>query len=161
MSKMGTAIVAAIATLPALTMLAAPAQAASAVSMPLLVDMHSCDFQKVNYARHFGPGWAQPVAQISSDGHTATARVEIKDGTPNAQYVARLIPAPHAALGCEAGAPGIGTAAVSTDATGTGSATVQAPIGAGTTGVWVALELPAPHSQTPAEFYSPTFIASV
>jgi hypothetical protein len=31
----------------------------------------------------------------------------------------------------------------------------------GTTGVWVALELQASHSQTPHAFYNPTFIASV
>lgn len=157
---MGTAIVAAITTLPALTVLAAPAQAASsAVAMPLLSDMHSCDFQPVNYVSHDGK--AEPVAQISSDGRTATARVDVKWGTPNVQYVVRLIPAPHAALGCQAGAPGIGTATLSTDASGIGSATAQAPIAPGTTGVWVTLERPAAHSQTPAEFYSPTFIASV
>jgi hypothetical protein len=160
MSKMGPAIIAAITTIPALTVLAAPAHAAaSAVSMPLLSNMHSCDFRQVNYVSQ--PGKAEPVAQITSDGHSATARVDVKWGTPNTQYVVRLIPAPHAALGCQAGDPGVGTTTLATDASGSGSATAQTAITAGTTGVWVTMELPAAHSQTPQEFYSPTFIAAV
>ena len=160
MSKLGTTIAAAVAaTIPALAALAAPAHASTAVVMPLLSDMHSCDFQQVDYVSHDGK--AESYAQVTSDGHTAVAHVDVKYGTPNVRYVVRLIPAPHAALGCLAGDPGIGTATLSTDAYGIGSAMVQAPIAAGTTGMWVALELPAAHSQTPQEFYSPTFVARI
>lgn len=159
MSKFGTTIAVAVAaTIPALTALAAPAQASTSV-MPLLSDMHSCDFKQVDYVSHDGK--AESYAQVTSDGHTAAAHVDMKYGTPNAQYIVRLIPAPHATLGCLAGDPGIGTGTLSTDASGVGSTTVHAPIAAGTTGMWVALELPAAHSQTPQEFYSPTFVARV
>jgi len=155
MRKIGTAIAA--AAIPALTVLAAPAHAAS--TQLLLTEMRSCDFHRVSYAQT--PGKALPYAHITSDGHTATAQVDIRQGTPNAQYVVRLIPAPHAKLGCLAGDPSIGTASLTTDGAGTGSATAQVPIGSGVTGMWVAVDLPAPHSQTPNEFYTSSFTAPV
>lgn len=155
MRKIGIALAA--AALPALTALAAPAHAAS--TQLLLTEMRSCDFNHVDYAHT--PGKALPYAHITSDGHTATARVDIRQATPNARYVVRLIPAPHAKLGCQAGDPSVGTATLDTDGAGTGSATAQVPIGTGVSGMWVAVDLPAPYSQTPTEFYTSTFTAPV
>jgi len=155
MRKIGTTIAAAI--IPALTVLAAPAHASS--TQLLLTEMRSCDFHHVDYAQT--PGKGLPYAHITSDGHTATAQVDLRHGTPNVQYVVRLIPAPHAKLGCLPGDPSIGTATLVTDGSGTGSATAQVPLGQGVTGMWVAVDLPAPHSQTPREFYTSTFTAPV
>jgi len=48
-----------------------------------------------------------------------------------------------------------------TDAAGSGTVTVQDAIRPGTKGVWVIVERPDPHSQTPAEFYTSEFLAPV
>ncbi|MDR3663231.1 MAG: hypothetical protein P4L86_23075 [Mycobacterium sp.] len=139
---------------------AAPAAASATHQVSLFARMHSCDFQPVEYAGfHSMP--ARIAAEITSDGHTAVAHVDMTIGTANAQYVVRLIPAPHSTLGCLAGDPSITTGSLSTDMGGSGSTTLQAPIGPGTTGMWIAVDLPVPHTQAPREFYSSDFIASV
>lgn len=149
---------AAAVTTAALTV-AAPAPAFPVHRMLLLATMHTCDFQPVSHA--IGRPGAKPLAEITSDGRIVTAHVDMDSGTPDASYVIRVIPAPHAVLGCLAGDPGIATGTLNTDDSGTGSATVQAPISRGTTGAWVAVDLPSAHSQTPTEFYSSNYIAAL
>ncbi len=160
MSKISGALAAlAIATVPAATVAAAPAQAAGTHRMTLMSRTYTCDRQPINYMKFRFP--AVPTAEITSDGRTAVAHVEMLDGARNAQYTVRLIPAPHGTLGCLPGDPSIATGALSTDGFGNGSSTVQLSVAPGTSGVWVAVDLPAPHSQSPAEFYSSDFVASV
>jgi hypothetical protein len=159
--RTATAIAVAIAftTIGATIVLAAPASAAPGYRMILLATMHTCDFQPVDHA--MGRSGAEPLAEITTDRHNAAAHIDMTAGTPNVQYVVRLIPAPHAVLGCPAGDPSITTGTLSTDDSGTGSATLQTRIGPGTTGMWLAIDLPSPHSQTPEEFYSSNYIAAV
>ncbi|OKH84955.1 hypothetical protein EB75_02110 [Mycobacterium sp. ST-F2] len=161
MSKLSGALVAAltVSALPVATVVAAPAQAAGTSRQTLMSRTYTCDRQPINYMKFRFP--AVPTAEISSDGRTAVAHVDMLDGARNAQYVVRLIPAPHATLGCLPGDPSIGTGTLSTDGFGNGNSTVQLSVAPGTSGVWVAVELPAPHSQSPAEFYSSDFVASV
>jgi hypothetical protein len=147
------------AALPAATIVAAPAQAAGTHRQTLMSRTYTCDRQPINYMKFRFP--AVPTAEITSDGHTAVARIEMLDGARNAQYTVRVIPAPHATLGCLPGDPSIATGALSTDDFGNGSSTVQLSVAPGTTGVWIAVDLPQPHSQSPSEFYSSDFVASV
>jgi hypothetical protein len=44
---------------------------------------------------------------------------------------------------------------------GQATTTLQDSIRPGTTGVWVFIRQPSPYSQTPAEFYTSDFVASV
>lgn len=157
----GALAVLAAAAVPAATVFAAPASAAQTQRVLLTATMHSCDYQPVEYAKF--AGMPTPVmAEITFDGRTAVARVDMEvGGTANAQYIVRLIPAPHGSFGCHAGDPSIGTATLNTNSGGAGSAIVQTAVTPGTTGVWVSVELPQPNSQAPREFYSSTSIAAV
>lgn len=137
----------------------APASASPVYRTTLLATMHTCDFQPVDHA--IGRSGAVPLAEITSDHHIATARVDMTAGTPDVHYVVRVIPAPHAVLGCLAGDPSIATGTLNTDEYGMGSTTLHTLIAHGTTGIWLAVDLPAPHSQTPQEFYSSNYIATV
>ncbi|GAA2412034.1 hypothetical protein [Mycolicibacterium llatzerense] len=161
MSKISGALaaLAVCTTLPAATAVAAPAQAAGTHRMTLMSRSYTCDRQPINYMKFRFP--AVPTAEITSDGRTAVAHIDMLDGARDARYVVRLIPAPHAPLGCLAGDPSIGTGTLSTDGFGNGSSTVQLNVAPGTTGVWLQVDLPAPHSQSPAEFYSSDFVAAV
>ncbi|SHV55644.1 putative secreted protein [Mycobacteroides abscessus subsp. abscessus] len=160
MSKFSGALAAlAVSALPVATLVAAPAEAAGTSRQTLMSRTYTCDRQPINYMKFRFP--AVPTAEITSDGRTATAHIEMLDGARNAQYTVRLIPAPHASLGCLPGDPSIATGALSTDGFGNGSSTVQLSVAPGTSGVWVAVDLPQAHSQSPAEFYSSDFVASV
>ncbi|MEZ0053355.1 hypothetical protein ABIA30_004384 [Mycobacterium sp. MAA66] len=160
MSKLSGAIAALAVCTTVPTALAAPASAAQTHRMTLFANMRSCSFQQVEYAKF--AGMTSPLAaEITSDGHTAVARVDMTAGTVNAQYIVRLIPAPYAALGCGTGDPGITSSALNTDEMGVGSTTLQTAIAPGTTGMWIAVDRPSAHSQAPREFYSTNFIAAV
>lgn len=160
MSKFSGALAAlAVSALPVATLVAAPAEAAGTARQTLMSRTYTCDRQPINYMKFRFP--AVPTAEITSDGRTATAHIEMLDGARNAQYTVRVIPAPHASLGCLPGDPSIATGALSTDGFGNGSSTVQLSVAPGTSGVWVAVDLPQAHSQSPAEFYSSDFVASV
>ena len=113
---------------------AAPAQAAGTSRQTLMSRTYTCDRQPINYMKFRFP--AVPTAEITSDGRTATAHIEMLDGARNAQYTVRVIPAPHASLGCLPGDPSIATGALSTDGFGNGSSTVQLSVAPGTSGVW-------------------------
>lgn len=160
MSKFSGALAAlAVSALPVATLVAAPAEAAGTSRQTLMSRTYTCDRQPINYMKFRFP--AVPTAEITSDGRTATAHIEMLDGARNAQYTVRVIPAPHASLGCLPGDPSIATGALRTDGFGNGSSTVQLSVAPGTSGVWVAVDLPQAHSQSPAEFYSSDFVASV
>lgn len=127
--------------------------------MTLLPTMRACNFQQVDHA--IGRSSARPRAEINTAQGTVIAHVDMTAGAPNARYVIRLIPSPHPVLGCLAGDPSVTTGMLSTDGEGTGSATLQSHVAAGVTGVWLAVDLPAQHSQTPEEFYSSNYVAAV
>ncbi|WP_244602174.1 hypothetical protein [Mycolicibacterium sp. NCC-Tsukiji] len=143
----------------ALTMAATSASASPAHRMLLLANLHTCDFQLVT--TQLGRASAKPFAEITSDGRIAVAHIDLTNGADDAQYAVRVIPAPHAVLGCRSGDRGITTGTLVTDAFGSGSITLQAPIPAGTSGMWLAVDLPSAHSQIPDEFYSSNYIAPV
>jgi hypothetical protein len=69
-------------------------------------------------------------------------------------------PRPSSAA-CGPGAAGTAFTGLDTDAAGVGTTTVQDSLQSGTTGVWVIIERPNPHSQDPAEYYTSEFLAAV
>ena len=154
--RLATAAAVALTAIAAVTN---PASASPAHRMFLLPNMHTCDFQLVTTP--LGRAGAKSFAEISSDGRTAPAHIDMTNGADSAQYVVRMIPTPHALLGCLAGDRGITTGMLNTNEFGDGSVTLEAPVSSGTTGMWLAVDLPATQSQIPREFYSSNYIAAV
>ena len=99
---------------------------------------------------------------MTTAANTVSAVVTLATAVPDMQYNVRLIQVPRSTL-ARPGDPGVVTAAsFVTDATGAGGVTVQqGPIQSGATGAWIVLDRPSAHSQTPAEFYTATFVAAI
>lgn len=157
--RMVAVMAATIAVIVTCATVASAEPTAAGYRMTLLPTMRACNFQQVNHV--FGRSWARPRAEITTAGGVVIAHVDMTDGASDARYVVRLIPAPHPMLGCLAGDPSITTGALVTDDNGTGGATLQSRVTSGADGVWLAVDLPAPHSQTPEEFYSSNYVAAV
>jgi hypothetical protein len=135
--------------------------AASASSpMPMSGQLRACDSTALKWAPN--PGVARPVAHVGTNGSgTIVATVDIDTAQPDTLYAVRVVQTPRPSSGCAAGAPGVLSGGLQTDAAGVGHVTIQGPVAAGATGAWVAVELPSGSSQTPAEFYTTEFIASI
>ncbi len=142
---------------------AAPATEHPAVmssAMPLSGKWRACDFTDLKWVPN--PGYARPVAHVGTDAAgNVMATVDIATAQPNAVYEVRVIETPRPSSGCAAGAPGVVTSGLQTDAAGAGSVTVVGPVATGATGAWVIVDLPSGSSQTPTEFYTSEFIASI
>ena len=124
-----------------MTRVATSASASPAHRMFLLANLHTCDFQLVT--TQLGRASAKPFAEITSDGRIAVAHIDLTNGADDAQYAVRVIPAPHAVLGCRSGDRGITTGTLVTDDFRSSSSTLQAPIPAGTSGTWLAVSRPS------------------
>jgi hypothetical protein len=130
-----------------------------AAVMPLLSKFRACDFTLEKWVD--AVGYARGIAHVSTSGSTVTATVDMATAEPNTHYDVRVIQTPRASIGCAPGAPGVITGSLQTDAGGTGSTSLQGPIESNATGAWVMVQRPSAFSQTPAEFYSSTFVASI
>ncbi len=134
--------------------------AAAATRVPLRGVERGCDFSKNLPVPT--PGFGTALALITSAGSSVTANVTLISGSPDAHYDVLLIQVPRpSASTCGPGDPGTAAGSLNTDGAGSGSANVQDHIRPGTTGVWVNVQRPAEHSQSPAEFYTSDFIAPV
>jgi hypothetical protein len=137
---------------------AAPGSMSSA--MPLSSQWRACDFSKLKWVD--AVGYARAVAHVGTNGSgTIVAIVDMATALPNTRYDVRVIQTPRSSLGCAPGAPGVLTGAIQTDAVGGGTTTIGGPAADGATGAWVIVERPSDSSQTPAEFYTSEFIASI
>lgn len=140
--------------------LASAAPGSLSTAMPMSSQWRACDFSKLKWVAAVGNG--RPVAHVGTNGSgTMVATVDMATALPYTQYDVRVVQTPRATQGCAAGAPGVLTGSVQTDAVGGGTTTIAGPVAAGATGAWVIVERPSQYSQTPAEFYSTEFIASV
>jgi hypothetical protein len=146
--------------LMAATTLLTPAIASASSPMPLSAKWRACDFSQAKWVD--AVGYARPVAYVgpAGDGSMVT-KVDMATALPGTTYDVRVIQMPRASIGCAPGAPGVITGSVTTDGVGAGSVTLQGPVASGKTGAWVIVERAAPNSQTPAEFYTSEFIASI
>lgn len=144
-----------------LAMVDAPVAAADdRTVVPLAGVFKRCDFTSNTFTSARGNGRA--LARIGPAGRqSVVADVELFTGVPSTRYTARLIQTPRPSLTCSLGDPGVTVAALNTDGAGAGMVTLQAPQLAGTTGAWVFLDRPGEYSQTPTEFYTSDFIATV
>jgi hypothetical protein len=143
--------------------IAAP-QASAAPSMgslmPLSSQWRACDGSPLKWVE--ARGYGRPTAHVGTNGAgTVVATVDMATALPNTLYQIRVIQTPRATNDCAAGAAGVLSGSVQTDAVGAGSATVQGPAAKGATGAWVVVELPSDSSQTPTEFYTSEYIASI
>ncbi|GAB7066865.1 hypothetical protein H7J06_00195 [Mycobacterium hodleri] len=137
---------------------AAPGSASSA--MPMSGQWRACDFSKLPWVDAVGD--ARPVAHVRTDGSgMLVATVDIATALPNTRYDVRVIQTPRPSAYCGAGAPGVVTGTLQTDAIGGGTTTFGGPVADSATGAWVILERPSPYAQAPAEFYTTEFLASV
>ena len=81
---------------------------------------------------------------------------------PGTHFDVGLIQEPRpASATCGPGDPGTAFTGMDTDASGSGTVTIQDAIRPGTTGVWVIIEHPNGNSQNPAEFYTSEFVTPV
>ena len=129
-------------------------------AMPFSSQWRACDFSKLKWVAAVGD--ARSVAHVGSNGSgMIVATVDMATALPNTRYDIRVIQMPRPSLGCASGAPGVLTGAVQTDAVGAGTTTIGGAAADGATGAWAIIERPSDSSQTPAEFYTTEFIASI
>ncbi|OBA64808.1 hypothetical protein A5647_25440 [Mycobacterium sp. 1100029.7] len=137
----------------------AAADASSSTFIPLTAKFRACDFTwAVNVATN-GVGTGHSV--ISRTGNDVVAQVQIEAAAPGAHYNVRLIQSPRTSPGCGAGDPGVTAGGIDTDGSGAGSVTVQGALATGTTGVWVFVDRPSPHSQRPIDFFTSEIITPI
>jgi hypothetical protein len=151
----------ALATVIAITaaLVAMSTATASASMMPLTSKWRACDFSSQTWVN--AVGYARVVANVSSTGSTVVVNVDMQTAPPDMHYDVRVIQMPRPSIGCAPGAPGVITGGLQTNGAGAGNVTLAGPIQSGATGAWVIVERPSDSSQTPAEFYTSTFVASI
>lgn len=132
--------------------------------VPLKGALRYCDSSQVKYP----PGGTEATlgsgtARIYRSGSKAVADVYLfVSASPNTHFAVGLIQTPRpTSAGCGPGAPGTAFTDLVTDPTGVATTRVQDTIRPGTTGVWVLIERPSPHSQDPAEYYTSDFVVPV
>jgi hypothetical protein len=123
--------------------------------------LRNCDFSAVS-TPPLGqePALATGNARIHKSGSSVVAEVYLADSpAPNTHFDVGLIQEPRpSSAPCGPGAPGTAFVGLQTDPAGVGTVTVQDALRPGTTGVWVLIERPSPHSQDPAEYYTSEFL---
>jgi hypothetical protein len=149
---------------PAATFEITKAAADGGTTVALDSDLRRCDFSLVSTApmvprAQLGNG----SALIHNSGSRAVAEVHLVDAPePGTHFDVGLIQEPRPlSAACGPGDPGTAFTGMDTDASGSGTVTIQDTIRAGTTGVWVIIERPNGNSQNPAEFYTSEFVAPV
>jgi hypothetical protein len=135
------------------------ATASASSPMPLSSKWRACDFSQ-QWVPAVGDARALAFVGPAGDG-SMVAKVDLATALPNTRYDVRVVQAPRPSIGCAPGQPGVLNGSLQTDGVGAGSVTLQGPVESGKTGAWVIVERPAPNSQTPAEFYTSEFIATI
>jgi hypothetical protein len=140
---------------------AAPAGTNAGTTVPLRGILRACDFSPINGGAPRNNATASSV--IRATGGTVSAEVHLADASsPGTHYQVQLIQSPRASNSpCVSGGPGVAVGGLDTDGSGQATSTVQDSIQPGTTGVWVFIQRPGQFSQTPAEFYTSDFVASI
>jgi hypothetical protein len=138
-----------------------PATAEAGTVVPLRSILRACDFSPIPDRSSADRATASAV--IHANGGTVTAEVHLAEpGQPNTHYDVSLIQVPRASNApCDVPGPGVAVAGLDSDGVGVGTTTVRDSIRSGTTGVWVFIRRASAISQSPAEFYTSDFPASV
>jgi hypothetical protein len=138
---------------------AAAAPGGAGTVVPLKQLYRTCNFASSLSPAVTGHGIAE--AEIKSASSTVTAQVHLTAAEPNTPYNVRLIQAPSSSPSCGPGDPGVTAGVLGTDALGAGSITLTTRVAGSATGVWVALDRPAAHAQTPSEYYTSDIIVPI
>jgi hypothetical protein len=144
------------------TAAAAPA-GNGATRVPLTPILRYCD-STVSRPTNFGiVGTGEGEAFIVTHGNTVVAQVQFVNARfPGMHYDVGLIQVPRPTSSpCGPGAPDTAYTGMDLDAAGRATVTISDQIHPGTTGVWVKIDRPSPHSQLPAEYYSSRFVAQI
>ncbi|WP_144206025.1 hypothetical protein [Mycobacterium tilburgii] len=128
--------------------------------VPLTPKFRACDFTWFPNVATDGVGTGHAVISKGTSNQVV-AQVQLAAAEPQAHYNVRLIQMPRTAPGCGAGDPGVAAGAIDTDGSGAGSVTVQGTIAPNTTGVWVFVDRPSPHSQRPIDFYTSEIVTPI
>jgi hypothetical protein len=147
------------ATFWGMTGVAAADASSTGAIVPLTPKFRACDFTWAVNVPTMGKGSGQTV--ISKSASTVVAQVSLIAAEPQAHYNVRLIQSPRTSAGCGAADAGVAAGAIDTDGSGAGSVTLQNTIVANTTGVWVFVDRPSPHSQTPIDFYTSEIVTPI
>ena len=139
----------------------AAAEVANGGTAPLRAVYRSCDFEAAKYIDSSGDGSAR--ATIGTGGtRTVTADVFLAIGKRGTPYQVRLIQGPRPGTQrCGPGDPGVVSAVLNTDGSGTGSVTLRAPRQSGATNAWVFIEGPPDPGEIRGEFYTSEVLTSI
>ncbi|WAJ44593.1 hypothetical protein OK015_26360 [Mycobacterium sp. Aquia_216] len=139
----------------------ATADASSAgTPVPLTPKFRACDFTWAVNVPTFGKGSGHTVISKAASNNVV-AQVQLIAAEPQTHYNVRLIQSPRTSAGCGAGDAGVTAGGIDTDGSGAGAVTLQNAIAANSTGVWVFVDRPSPHSQTPIDFYTSEIITAI
>lgn len=139
----------------------AAADANSAGSLvPLTPKFRACDFTWAVNVPTMGKGSGQAVISKAAS-NKVVAQVQLIAAEPQAHYNVRLIQSPRTSAGCGAGDIGVTAGGIDTDGTGAGTMTLEGAISANSTGVWVFVDRPSAHSQTPIDFYTSEIVTPI
>jgi len=138
-----------------------PAAAEGGTVVPMRSILRACDFSPIPDLSSTDRGTASAVIHVN--GGTVTADVHFAEpGQPGTHYDVSLIQVPRASSApCDVPGPGVAVAGLDSDGVGQGSTTVRGSLQPGATGAWVFIRRANPYSQSPAEFYTSNFPASV
>ncbi|MCV7031866.1 hypothetical protein [Mycobacterium sherrisii] len=148
------------ATVWGLTGVAAADSSAAGKFVPVTAKFRACDFTWAINVPTNGTGTGHAIIGRGASNEVV-AQVQLAAAEPQAHYNVRLIQSPRTSPGCAAGDPGVAVGGIDTDGSGAGTVTVRGGIAAGTTGVWVFVDRPSPHSQRPIDFYTSEIITPI
>jgi hypothetical protein len=154
-----TAAAIVVATPAALTVGTGTASADTLMSFAQMY--RRCDFSTNTFTDP--TGFARPFAVVRTTGsNEVVADITIATAIPFTHYDVRLIQMPRTSSNpCGRGDPGVDVGALVTDAAGAAATSVRGNIEPGATGVWLFISRPDAFKQTPAEFYTTDFVATV
>jgi hypothetical protein len=157
--SIGANVLGATAVWGATGVAAADASSAGAF-VPLTPKYRACDFTWAPNVATNGTGSGHTVISKAAP-NKVVAQVQLISAQPQAHYNVRLIQSPSPTAGCGAGDAGVTAGGIDTDGSGAGALTLQGTIAANTTGAWVFVDRPSPHSQTPIDFFTSEIIAPI
>jgi hypothetical protein len=138
-----------------------PAAAEGGTVVPMRSILRACDFSPIPDRSSADPGTASAVIHVNGGSVTADVHL-VEPGQPGAHYDVSLIQVPRASNApCDVPGPGVAVAGLDSDGAGVANTTVRDSLRSGTTGVWVFIRRASAISQSPAEFYTSDFAASV
>lgn len=145
-----------MAALPALGMGAAAAEPGDG-RVPMSPIQRNCDHEVRGYVAPSGTATAYVL--FDTTGGAVTADIRMATADRNTPYQVKMIQMPRAASApCNPGDPGVTGGVIHTDFAGNGHINLSSGQTSGSTGVWVEISRPNPHSLVPIEYYTTDYV---